>query len=93
MHIDLSKDEKLIGILLDLQAAYSNVTHFILYRTLLEIEIDKELINIIPKTTANNSIFTKDNNGSIWRPVSSNSGLSQGSSLSSIMLDIYRFLP
>ncbi|KAH1021888.1 hypothetical protein HUJ04_011372 [Dendroctonus ponderosae] len=89
--INLAFSENLLtlAIFLDIKAAYDHVDIFKLYNKLIEAKIPSELANLILKILAERKLFSKNRNGKFLGPVLTNSGLPQGSPISTMLFNVY----
>lgn len=89
VQLGFSRNHCTLGIVLDIKSAFDNVNIFTLYRILVGINLPIPLCNLTFNITNNRKIYIKDLYGNIHGPETATQGLSQGSSLSPLLFNIY----
>ncbi|XP_050508706.1 uncharacterized protein LOC126885933 [Diabrotica virgifera virgifera] len=84
-----SENKSVLGIFLDIKAAYDHVNIYILYKKMLDLNLPIELTNLTFKLLHNRKIYVKDEEENLIGPTFTTQGLAQGSPLSPLLFNIY----
>lgn len=89
INLAFGENQGIMAIFLDIKSAYDNVNIYILYNKLIDIGIPSAIANVIFKILSDRLLFSINRNGSALGPFSTNTGLPQGSPLSTLLFNIY----
>ncbi|KAJ8973460.1 hypothetical protein NQ317_013454 [Molorchus minor] len=84
-----SKNETVLATFLDIKAAYDHVNIHILYEYMIEARIPTEICNLILKILTDRKLYIVDNENNQHGPITTSTGLAQGSPLSPLLFNIY----
>lgn len=89
VYLAFGQNYSVLAVFLDIKSAYDHVDIYLLYNKLINLETPIELANLIFKILKNRLIYSKNDNGENIGPTLANSGLPQGSPLSTLLFNIY----
>lgn len=90
-HIKLAfeKNETILAAFIDLKSAYDCVSIQKLYQKMEQLSIPTQLSNLIYRILEHRNLYSRKNDGEFMDPITTMSGLPQGSPLSTILFNIY----
>lgn len=89
INLAFERNETVMAVFIDIKSAYDCVNITKLYKKLNQLQVPIHITNLIFKILENRSLFTRKNDSSFIGPITTTSGLPQGSPLSTLLFNIY----